>query len=86
MFADARLEALFFRYRARNFPATLVGEDLARWQQHCSERLHDGAGGVTPVADFLERIDALSETADERGQAILGSLVDYAEQITPEVD
>ena len=86
VFADARLEELFFRYRARNFPATLVGEDLARWQRHCSERLHDGAGGVTPVADFLERIDTLSETADERGQAILGALVDYAEQITPEVD
>ena len=85
-FADARLEELFFRYRARNFPATLVGEDLARWQQHCSSRLHDGAGGVTPVAEFLERIDSLSETADERGQAILGALVDYAEQIAPELE
>ncbi len=86
VFADARLEELFFRYRARNFPATLTGDDLARWQQHCSERLHDGAGGITPVADFLERIDSLSETADERGQAILGALVDYAEQIAPELD
>ena len=86
VFADARLEELVFRYRARNFPATLTGDDLARWQQHCSERLHDGAGGITPVADFLERIDSLSETADERGQAILGALVDYAEQIAPELD
>ena len=36
------------------------------------------------LADFFERIDRLSEAADERGQEILGALYDYAEQIAPE--
>jgi exodeoxyribonuclease-1 len=35
---------------------------------------------------FLERVDTLGEAADERGQEILGALVDYATQIAPERD
>ena len=43
-------------------------------------------GGGATLAQFFERIDVLSESADDRGQAILGALYDYAEQIAPEVD
>ena len=49
-------------------------------------RLHDGAGGSTTLAAFFEQIDVLGESADERGQDILGALVDYATQIAPERD
>lgn len=83
-FEDARLDELFFRYRARNFPQTLSEEEQQRWLQHCHARLHEGAHGFTTVAQFLDRIDALSENADERGQELLGALVDWAEQIAPE--
>jgi exodeoxyribonuclease-1 len=83
-FDDARLEELVFRYRARNFPQTLSEAEQARWTAHCSERLHREAGGGFTLAAFLERIDELAESADDRGQAILGALVDYAEQIAPE--
>ncbi len=82
-FEDGRLEELLFRYRARNFPATLAGEELARWQAHCAARLHAGEGGALALADFFERIDALSESADESGQDLLAALYDYAEQIAP---
>jgi exodeoxyribonuclease-1 len=82
-FDDPRLEEIFFRYRARNFPDTLSAQDNARWVDHCSARLHEGAGGSTTLADFFERIDQLNEDADERGQEILSSLYDYAEQIAP---
>ena len=85
-FDDGRLAELFFRYRARNFPTTLSEEETERWQQHCRDRLHGGAIGPSPLAQFFERIDALNESADERGQAILGDLYDYAEQIAPELD
>ena len=81
---DARLEELLFRYRARNFPETLQAEERARWEAHRQARLHEGAGGCTTLAQFLERIDALSEEADERGQDILSGLVDWAESIAPE--
>src|SRR3990167_178606 len=85
-FEDGRLEELFFRYRARNWPATLDQTEQARWQQHRQERLHDGVGGRLTLTQFFERIDALSEAADERGQALLGELYDYAEAIAPEID
>ena len=83
-FADPRLDELLWRYRARNFPDTLRDDERARWQKHCAARLHDGAGGAITLEAFFERIDALEETADERGQDILGALVDYATEIAPE--
>jgi exodeoxyribonuclease I len=85
-FDDARLDELLFRYRARNFPATLNADDTARWDEHRSAQLHLGAGGGLTVAAYLERIDQLSENADERGEEILGALVDYAEAIAPALD
>ncbi|CAN5872903.1 exodeoxyribonuclease I [soil metagenome] len=85
-FADPRLGELLFRYRARNFPSTLSEPEQRQWQAHCAHRLHDGAGGSTTLEAFFERIDALGEEADERGQDILGALVDYATEIAPERD
>jgi exodeoxyribonuclease I len=85
-FTDPRLDELLFRYRARNFPTTLSEVEQAQWQQHRAHRLHDGAGGGQTLAAFFERIDQLGETADERGQDILGALVDYATEIAPDRD
>ena len=81
-FQDERLEELLFRYRARNFPHTLSEDEQQRWEAHRVACLHEGAGPRTLV-DFFEQIDALSETADERGEEILGALYDYAESIAP---
>jgi exodeoxyribonuclease I len=83
-FEDGRLEELLFRYRARNFPATLSNEDAQRWEEHRAARLFDGADGARTIAMLFEEIDRLSETADERGEELLGSLYDYAETIAPE--
>jgi exodeoxyribonuclease I len=83
-FEDARLEELLFRYRARNFPQSMSRDERARWMAHCAERLHQGVGGALTLAAYLDRIDTLAESADERGQAILEALVDYGEQIAPE--
>jgi len=85
-FSDARLDELFFRYRARNFPDTLDQAQRTQWQEHCAHRLHDGAGGGLTLQAFFDQIDVLGEDADERGQDILGALVDYATQIAPERD
>lgn len=85
-FVDERLDELFFRYRARNFPDTLNDAELTRWQALRVSRLHEGQGGGLSLQAFFERIDALGETLsddDERGQDILGALYDYAEQIAP---
>ncbi len=82
---DRRLEALLWRYRARNFPESLSPPEREAWAAHCAARLHEGADGALSLQAYGERIDALSETADERGQAILEALYDYAEQIAPEL-
>jgi exodeoxyribonuclease I len=85
-FEDGRLEELLFRYRARNWPQALGEAEQQRWQALRIERLHGGAGGGLSVSRFLERIDALSEQADERGQELLAELYDWAEAIAPELD
>ena len=83
-FSDGRLDEVLWRYRARNFPETLNADERQRWMAHCHERLHGGAAGVTPIAKWMEEVDALAEKADERGQAVLSDLVDWAEAIAPE--
>lgn len=81
-FQDERLEELLFRYRARNFPHTLSEAELVRWQAHCVACLHED-GGARNLMGFFEKIDTLSESADDRGEEILGALYDYAESIAP---
>ncbi len=87
-FDDPRLDELVFRYRARNFQSTLTDDERARWAEHCAARLHDGDGGALTLGAFMARIDELAEAAmqhdDERAQALLEALVDYAETVAPE--
>ncbi|MHB8951005.1 MAG: exodeoxyribonuclease I [Rhodoferax sp.] len=83
-FDDARLLELFWRYRARNFPQSLSTQEQARWEAHRSARLFDGEGGALTIERLFEELDQLAESADERGEAILGALYDYAEMIAPQ--
>jgi exodeoxyribonuclease-1 len=82
-FEDERLNELLLRYRARNFPETLSEEEMQIWEAHRAARLFEGAGGARTIDQLFQEIDALSETADERAEAILGALYDYAEMIAP---
>jgi exodeoxyribonuclease-1 len=83
-FDDERLPELVFRYRARNFADTLTPEETERWEAHRAARLLEGEGGARNVDALFAEIDTLQETADERGEAVLGALYDYAEAIAPE--
>jgi exodeoxyribonuclease I len=83
-FTDHRLSELLLRYRARNAPHTLLEHEKAQWQTHCQRRLHHGVNGYLSLAALHEQIDQLGEQADERGQEILGALIDYATEIAPE--
>lgn len=81
-FDDGRLEELVFRWRARNFEATLTDEERERWLRHCRERLEQGTGGGLTIEQYVERIDTLAESADdERSQALLEALHDHAEAL-----
>lgn len=83
-FDDPRLEELLWRYRARNFPASLSADEAERWEAHRVACLFDGLGGARTVEQLFSEIDEMSETADDRAQDILGALYDYAEHIAPE--
>ncbi|MEO7954336.1 MAG: exodeoxyribonuclease I, partial [Polaromonas sp.] len=76
---------LLFRYRARNFAETLTPAEAARWEAHRAARLLEGEGGARGVDALFAEIDTLSASADERGEAILAALYDYAEVIAPEL-
>ncbi|MCJ0763379.1 exodeoxyribonuclease I [Variovorax terrae] len=82
-FDDGRLEELVFRYRARNFPDTLTPDEQARWEAHRAARLLEGEGGALSFDALFARLDELGAQADERGEALLGALYDYAESIAP---
>ena len=86
VFDDPRLGELLWRYRARNFPQTLTPEESTRWETHRAARLFEGEGGATTIDQLFEAMDKLAETADERGEAILGALYDYVEAIAPPQD
>jgi exodeoxyribonuclease-1 len=87
-FDDPRLEELVFRYRARNFLASLSLEEASRWEAHRAAKLFDGEGGARTIEGLFTEIDALSESASEREDdkalEILGTLYDYAEMIAPQ--
>lgn len=86
-FEDPRLDDLLLRYRARNWPESLHEAERAQWLSHCRARLLQGKGGHRTVEQVLARIDELAEERlqadDERGQAVLESLVDWVEAIVP---
>ncbi|WP_342129318.1 exodeoxyribonuclease I [Hydrogenophaga sp. OTU3427] len=87
-FDDERLAELVFRWRARNWPDALRPEEAQRWAAHCADRLLHGAAGATTIEALCARIDELAELAsekgDERAEAILGALYDYADAVAPD--
>ena len=77
-FADARLDELLLRYRARNHPQTLSAAQREQWRAHCAERLGGGAPGYLNLRQFGERIDTLQVGADASALAILNALREHA--------
>jgi exodeoxyribonuclease-1 len=88
-FDDPRLAELLLRWRARNHPDTLNADEAAHWQALREARLLAGEGGARTLAQLQERLDTLAEQAmeqgDERAEAILGALADWAEHLGADV-
>jgi exodeoxyribonuclease-1 len=79
-FSDPRLDELLWHYRARHHGEQLSEAEAQRWLRERAERLHGGGR----LAAYLERLDQLQmEREDERSQALLEALVDWALQSTP---
>lgn len=86
-FKDARLTELLFRYRARNFPASLSVAEQLRWREFCRWRMNDPASGSSlTLAELHQRITRLRAEAelDERQEQLLEGLLLYVAQLSSE--
>jgi exodeoxyribonuclease-1 len=73
-FKDRRLHEMLFRYRARNFPASLDAGQRARWLQFCHQRV------TSPEAleEYRQSLESARERcSDAKGAQVLQALEDY---------
>ncbi len=82
-FADARLNTLLARYRARHFPGSLDAAARAAWLEDCRRRLTDpAADGSLQIDVCRARIQALlAERDTARDQAILHALAGWVDDL-----
>jgi exodeoxyribonuclease-1 len=81
-FDDERLPELLFRYRARNFPDLLSGEELERWRMFCQKRLSDPEWGApNTLESFLAAQSQLNLTATAPQREVLSEWQGYVQQL-----
>jgi exodeoxyribonuclease-1 len=80
-FKSTRLQTLYPRYRARNWPETLNEAEQKQWQAFCQARLMDGEFDCPLTAQqFQQRLGELAhEDLTEREQKALNQLVAWVE-------
>lgn len=81
-FDDARLPELLFRYRARNFAATLSTEEQQRWRTFCQQRLSQPEyGAPNTLEQFEHALAQVFAGANAEQQAVLLEWRAYAERL-----
>ena len=78
---------MLFRYRARNYPNTLIGEEMERWEEFRSQRLMNPKKGWRSLEAFgheLQRLAADPELTPDR-RHVLEELHLYGESLIPYV-
>jgi exodeoxyribonuclease-1 len=80
---DERLKSLLPLYKARNYPASLTGEELADWEAFCARRLFDG-GPASSLAKYFNRLKELAAgSLNGEQRYILEELQLYGQSIVP---
>ena len=86
VFDDRRLPEMLFRYRARNWPASLQPDELERWEEYRHARLLETEGGGSITLDeylmTLDRLEADPQLSSEK-RALIPHLLAWAEQVAP---
>ncbi|SDZ20392.1 exodeoxyribonuclease I [Pseudomonas sp. NFIX28] len=81
-FDDERLPELLFRYRARNFPDTLSGEEQERWKSFCQQRLCDPQWGAPNTLESFNQATAeLLASATTFQRQVLDEWQDYSQSL-----
>lgn len=69
-FVDKRLDEMFFRYKARNYPQVLTAQEQQRWHEFCFSRFNEQKDA------YVARIEALKQLP-EIDVKVLQALEDY---------
>lgn len=81
-FDDERLPELLFRYRARNFAATLSEAEQARWRVFCQQRLNcPEYGAPNTLEQFEQAMAEVFAGVDAGQQAVLLAWREHAERL-----
>jgi len=82
-FADKRLQKLYFRYRARNWPESLTDDEQRIWREFCNARnLRGKQGAVLTLEAYQELIAELrTDELSEEKQHILNEMEQWPKQI-----
>lgn len=77
-FDDKRMKELFFRYKARNYPATLSYDEQQRWLQHRRDYFNEER-----LTDYMQQIQQLlvEHQHDEKRCQQLKALINYARDL-----
>ncbi len=80
-FKSTRLQTLYPRYRARNWPETLDEKEQEQWQAFCQARIIDGEYDCPLTTEqFQKRLEELAhEELPEREQKALNKLVEWVQ-------
>ncbi|OZG72041.1 exodeoxyribonuclease I [Hahella sp. CCB-MM4] len=82
---DKRIPEMLFRYRARNFPDTLMEEEMERWERYRYQRLTQPGAASLTFDEYFGRLQKLASEPGrtDRDMAILQDLHLYGESIYP---
>jgi exodeoxyribonuclease-1 len=82
-FDDPRLEEMLFRYRARNYPETLIDDEHERWKDYRRKKFSDPMVSHRTMNQFLAEIEAIQTSPDTIGNqlVLLEDLLEYANSI-----
>ncbi|WP_232059084.1 exodeoxyribonuclease I [Kineobactrum salinum] len=83
VFEDARLPEMLFRYRARNFPASLTPDERLQWDEFRFQRLTEPEAGASICMDeYQALIEQLQrEERPPAQQQLLQQLLDYGDSL-----
>lgn len=80
-FRDKRLKELFFRFRARNYPATLSQEEEQRWEEFRLSRVLNEQARQVFQAAMAQAKDRIGDD-DKPSHAVLDDLQRWVDQIS----
>ncbi|MFC0268889.1 exodeoxyribonuclease I [Kushneria aurantia] len=85
-FQDSRLEEMFFRFKARNYPQVLSDEEQKRWEHDRWERMNDASVASMTLSGFareIERLNGELNSLSDSDRQHLEELVMFVEGMMP---